>query len=120
VPFGVTTAQAVDRYLRVRREQRWASKSALWLAERNRGAVGADGIKQMLSRRGQALGVRVHAHMFRHGFADAWLRQGGSEGDLQELAGWKSRTMVARYGAANRASRARDAYRRLSPMDNLP
>jgi integrase len=56
----------------------------------------------MLQRRGESIGVRVHAHMFRHGFADAWLNAGGDEGDLQELAGWKSSQMVRHYAAANR------------------
>lgn len=119
VPFGARTAQALDRYLRLRRQQARADRPNLWLAEKNRGVLGADGIRQMLARRGQELGVRLHAHMFRHGFADAWLKAGGSPNDLQELAGWRSPQMVSRYAAANRAERAREAYRRLSPMDSL-
>jgi site-specific recombinase XerD len=119
VPYGARTAQALDRYLRVRRTSPRASSPALWLAEKGRGVLAHDGIRQMLQRRGQAIGVRVHAHMFRHGFADAYLRSGGAPNDLQELAGWRSPQMVNRYAAANRAERAREAYRRLSPMDAL-
>jgi integrase/recombinase XerC len=119
VPFGARTAQALDRYLRARRQHPRGDSPALWLAEKNRGVLTADGIRQMLERRGQAIGVKLHAHMFRHGFADAYLRGGGTPQDLQELAGWKSAAMVRRYGAANRAERARDAYRRMSPMDAL-
>jgi integrase/recombinase XerC len=119
VPFGVRTAQALDRYTRVRRQHARAGAPNLWLAEKNKPPLTVEGVKQMLQRRGRSIGVRVHAHMFRHGFADAWLRAGGSEGDLQELAGWKSSQMVRRYAAANRAQRAREAYRRLSPMDSL-
>jgi hypothetical protein len=51
--------------------------------------------------------------------ADAWLRSGGSPNDLQELAGCRSLQMVNRYASANRAERASEAYRRLSPMDAL-
>jgi site-specific recombinase XerD len=119
VPFGARTAQALDRYLRLRRQHTMADRPNLWLAEKGRGVLTHDGIRQMLARRGESIGVRVHAHMFRHGFADAWLRSGGSPNDLQELAGWRSPQMVNRYAAANRAERARAAYRRLSPMDAL-
>ncbi|HEY9378857.1 MAG TPA: tyrosine-type recombinase/integrase [Jiangellaceae bacterium] len=119
VPFGARTAQSLDRYLRLRRQHARADRPNLWLGEKNRPPLTVEGIKQMLQRRGESIGVRVHAHMFRHGFADAWLKAGGAEGDLQELAGWKSAQMVRRYAAANRSERARQNYRRLSPMDAL-
>jgi site-specific recombinase XerD len=119
VPFGARTGQALDRYLRLRRAHTFAQRPNVWLAEKGRGVLTADGIRQMLERRGRALGLRVHAHMFRHGFADAWLKAGGSPNDLQELAGWRSAQMVSRYAAVNRAERARQSYRRLSPMDAL-
>jgi site-specific recombinase XerD len=108
VPFGARTAQALDRYLRARRLDPLAELPAMWLAEKGRGVLTPDGIRQMLERRGRDIGVRVHAHMFRHGFADAWLRAGGSPNDLQELAGWRSPQMVNRYVAANRQVQPRE------------
>ncbi len=77
------------------------------------------GVQQMLRRRGRRLGLPLHPNMFRHWVADAWLRAGGSETDLMELAGWRSRQMLQRYAAANRSQRAREAHRALSPLDRL-
>lgn len=120
LPFGARTARALDRYLRVRGRQPFAEGPWLWLSGKDGRGMTANGVHQMLKRRGAAAGVPgLHAHMFRHGFADAWLRSGGSEGDLMELAGWRSRQMVTRYAAATRAERAREAYRSRSPMDHL-
>jgi site-specific recombinase XerD len=120
LPFGARTARAIDRYLRVRGRQRYAEGPWLWLSGKDGRGMTANGMHQMLKRRGAAAGVPgLHAHMFRHGFADAWLSGGGSEGDLMEIAGWRSRQMLQRYGAKRRAERAREAYRGRSPMDNL-
>jgi site-specific recombinase XerC len=56
VPLGIKAAQALDRYLRERRRHPWATHEALWLGDRGRGPLSADGIKAMLARRRGAEG----------------------------------------------------------------
>jgi site-specific recombinase XerD len=120
VPVGVKSMQALDRYLRERRQHPWAQSDRLWLGSRGRGPVGADAIKAMLGRRSAQAGIKgLHAHQFRHTWADQFRKAGGSEGDLMVLGGWRSRQMLDRYGRAAAAERAADAYRRLSLGDRI-
>jgi len=120
VPVGVRTMQALDRYLRDRRTHPWASAAGLWLGDRGRGPLTADGVKAALQRRGAAAELKgLHPHQLRHTWADQFRRAGGSEGDLMVLGGWRGRAMLDRYGKAAAADRAADAYRKLSLGDRL-
>ena len=118
VSIGNKTAQAIDRYLRVRRTHKAVERPELWLGVR--GPLGTSGLTQMLRRRAKRAGVsNVHPHRFRHTFAHKWLAAGGQEGDLQAMAGWESQQMVGRYGASAKAERARDAHKKLALGDRF-
>ncbi len=119
VPYEAKTAQAIDRYLRVRSTHPKASATTrLLLAER--GPISADGIRWRLENIGKAAGVEdVHPHAFRHTFAHRWLANGGQERDLMHLAGWRSDAMLAVYARSTAVERAHEAKRRMALGDRL-
>jgi integrase len=131
-PLGDTTNLALRRYLRERAKHPHANAHlqrpgtgganepeaplALWVGKF--GVLTDSGIQIMLRRRGKAVGITgLHAHQFRHTFAHEWLANGGTEGDLMQLAGWRNRQMLDRYGRSVAAARAIEAHRRMRPGD---
>ena len=116
VHVGPQTMRALDRYDRARREHRHAKLDALFLSQR--GALSYDGMKEALGNRATAAGLQgFHIHRMRHTFAHRWLSAEGSEQGLMDTAGWRSREMLARYGASGRAARAAAEHERLGLGD---
>jgi len=118
VYFGARTARALDRYLRLRGQHRWAHLDRLFLTQR--GPLSTDGARERIRVRGLAAGIEdVHPHRFRHTFAHDFLMAGGQERDLKRLAGWTSDTMLERYGASAADVRAKSAAQRLKRGDRV-
>jgi integrase/recombinase XerD len=111
VKIDYQTARTLDRYIRPRHARAW--RPQLWLGVNNRGPMTANGIYQMIVRRGRQCGVSAYPHRFRHHFSHTWLDRGGPEGNLMELNGWTSPQMLRRYGASARSARARRTYDRI-------
>jgi len=118
VPTSPSTGEALSRYLRSRAQHPKAGLEAFWLAPR--GALGPSGVAQILARRSRQAGLpRINPHRFRHSWAHEFRADGGSEGDLMYLAGWKSTAMAHRYGRSAAAERARASHRRIALGDKL-
>jgi len=119
VPLGRKTVVAIDRYLRTRAKHSQAALPWLWLG--TKGRLGGSGIYQLVNRRMVDAGVEAEdrVHVFRHTFGHLWRANGGEEGDLMVLGGWKSRAMLDRYGKSAAVERAKNAHRRFSPGDRF-
>ncbi|GLZ34909.1 tyrosine recombinase XerC [Lentzea sp. NBRC 105346] len=124
VPFSPKTGQAISRYLRVRNRAKTAHLPWLWLGDRSRGHLQANGIKIMLRRRGERLGMNgkgnnLHAHRWRHTAAVAWRKNGGDTTSMKRIFGWKSDAMVGHYGDAAADEVAHQHARELNLGDRL-
>lgn len=118
------TARALSRYLRARDRHPKAPRSqALFLgvSEHNTGGrMTASGVYQVFKRRCDRAGVRrIHPHQCRHLGAHLAKKAGMSDDDLMRLYGWRSRTMLGRYGAGLADQRAVEASRALALGNQL-
>ncbi|GAA1987185.1 hypothetical protein GCM10009817_30870 [Terrabacter lapilli] len=115
VPVGPQAAQAIDRYLRLRRHHRLgATTTELWLGDRGKGFT-YDALHKSLGERAQAAGITgFHPHRMRHTAAHRWLAAGGSEGGLMAVAGWTRPDMLLRYTKAQASARAAEEAARLN------
>ena len=113
-PFGARTGQAIDRYLRAREEATEHTLPWLWLGKKGR--LSDSGVLQMVRRSGKLRGSMIHPHQLRHTFAHQWLSQGGNEGDLMRLAGWRRGDVAAvRRVGSRRARRGAPSPRSRGP-----
>jgi site-specific recombinase XerD len=119
IPLSAAAARAIAAYLRQRKHHKHADSPALWLGLRNHGPMTGWGLYRMLQRRADKAGYdpkEIHPHQFRHTFANDWRSNGGSEGDLMRLMGWRTRAMLDRYGADMADQRAFDAKRKMGDL----
>jgi site-specific recombinase XerD len=116
--FVRETHSDLQRYVLARGRHIDSAEPWFWLGKKGR--LTDWGIRQMLSRRCEQAGIgNVHPHLLRHTFAHMYLSNGGNEGDLMKVTGWRSRSMVDRYGSSVATERALLAHQRFSPRQGL-
>jgi integrase/recombinase XerC len=117
VNMGTQSTRALDRYERLRRRHPDAHKEWLWLSRNGR--FTESGIGQMVARRGDLIGTKVHPHQLRHSWAHATMTKGMSTNDLKMAGGWRSNAMLERYASSTATERSLAAQKRLNPGDDL-
>ena len=119
--FGQKTGIAIERYLRERAKHPAAKRvDGLWLPERGSTPLTSNGIHQMIQRRCERAGIKMlHAHLFRHTMATAYLDEGGDANDLMHLMDWESHQMLKRYTDTTAKRRAVLAHKKRSLGDRL-
>jgi site-specific recombinase XerD len=116
--FGAKTAQAIDRYIRVRNQHVHAASEFLWIGQR--GPITDDLIQKMFAERGEAAGIdHMHPHLLRHSFIDRMKRSGMSEENIMQLTGHTSTEVFFHYAKNLRAERAMQDYKSRAPGDKI-
>lgn len=119
IPYSDKTADALDRYLRLREKSRFAELPNVWLSYR--GAVPIQTIWWVIQRRSEQAGIgKIHPHTLRHTAAHRAKVAGMSEQDMETLFGWAPGSMMTRaYGRAGKVVRAQNASRKLGLGNSL-
>lgn len=115
--FSPTTARAIHRYLRTRRD----TDPALFLSRRGE-PLNRDSLRLLVyrlsNRAGLTNGRRVGPHCLRATFATQYCLAGGDPHSLQRMLGHSSTRMAERY--VNLAGRdLAEAHRKYSPVSRL-
>jgi len=92
----------------------------LWLNEQGEPLKG-DALYHSLKRECKRMGIDVPrvVHAFRNTAAIMWLQNGGGEGSLMTMGGWKTHSMMRHYTKAAEQSNYMKAHRTASPVDNM-
>lgn len=117
IPLQPKTVKALQRYLRVRVEQhKRHTDEWLWLGTRNRSRLLYAGLHRMTKRRAEQAGYEpehVSPHSWCHTWCDDLLSSGVSGENVMAIRGWKSASMLRRYGADMASQRAVNAVHQL-------
>jgi integrase/recombinase XerC len=125
IPISNNTARALSKYLRARARHPRAKEPWLWLGDRGRGRLHANGVKIMLRRRGAKLGMsgkgkNLHAHRWRHTGAVNWRKSGGDVVSMKRIFGWsKNSPMPDHYGEEAQDEIARQHAREIALGDRV-
>ena len=111
--FDSKTAEAIDRYLRIRIHHPRADLPNLWLAQK--GPLSSDGVHYLFKRRAEMGGIkrRVWPHLARHSFAAKLKAAGLSDETVADAGGWHDLAVMRRYGASAREARSLKAQKEL-------
>jgi site-specific recombinase XerD len=125
VRIGHQAARSLDRYIRARARHARAWRPQLWLGVNNREPLTANGIYQMIARRGRQAGVAVHPHQFRHHYCAMLIvrwRSGGFACVHGRSATGPVETRIVMASSSSFLSDAPDVHRwlgELTPHDQV-
>lgn len=119
VGFGITVADALDRYLAGRSKHVQHARPELWLGEKTKPPLTDTGIYQVIKRRGLKIGIKVYPHMLRHTWAHLQKLNEVPIDEVMANAGWRSQQMYSRYGGSTAAARALKRAQTDSPLDRI-
>ena len=112
------TIDALEKYLRARKQHPHAAEPWLWLG--TRGRLTESGIAQAVRRRGQLAGIAgLHPHELRHAWMHHMDRAGASRETLMALGGWSSDAMLRRYASSTANERAIEHAAKIGLGDKL-